>query len=69
MLRTSQLWQLFEYEETVELMGEDFWPYGFENNRKNLETFHSYLLEQGVIKSPVDLASLYAANTRDTFRI
>ena len=58
-----------EYEETVDLMGEDYWPYGFENNRKTLETFHSYLLEQGVIKNPVDLASLYAANTREAFKI
>ena len=50
-------------------MGEDYWPYGFESNRKTLETFHSYLLEQGVIKNPVDVESLYAANTREAFKI
>ena len=26
VLRTSELWSLFEYEETTQLMGEDFWP-------------------------------------------
>ncbi len=69
VLRTHNLWYLFEYEETVDLMGEDYWPYGFESNRKTLETFHSYLLEQGVIKNPVDLESLYASNTREAFKI
>lgn len=69
VLRTSQLWSLFEYEETTELMGQDFWPYGFEANRHPLETFHSYLLEQGMIKEPLDLESLYAPNTREAFKI
>ena len=29
--------------ETVETMGEDFWPYGLESNRKTLETFVRYI--------------------------
>lgn len=69
ILRTSHLWTVFEYEEVLNLMGEDFWPYGFEENRKPLETFHTYLLEQGMIKEPLNLMDLYAANTREAFKI
>ena len=51
------------------MLGEDFWPYGFEANRHQLETFHAYLLEQGMIQEPLDYESLYARNTREAFKI
>jgi 4,5-dihydroxyphthalate decarboxylase len=49
VLRRSLPWEAAEYEETAQLMGRDYWPYGFAANRDNLETLHSYLLEQGLI--------------------
>ncbi|MFQ5851267.1 MAG: ABC transporter substrate-binding protein [Candidatus Binatia bacterium] len=69
ILRTSLPWTVAEYEEVRNLMSEDFWPYGFEANRKTLETFHSYLLEQGLIKQPLELEKLFAANTLGAFKI
>ncbi|MFQ5539826.1 MAG: ABC transporter substrate-binding protein, partial [Candidatus Binatia bacterium] len=66
---TSLPWTVAEYEDVRGLMGEDFWPYGFEANRKNLETFHSYLLEQGMIKKPLELETLFTANTLTAFKI
>ncbi|MDP6559446.1 MAG: ABC transporter substrate-binding protein [Candidatus Binatia bacterium] len=69
VLRTSLPWTLSEYEEVRKLMSEDFWPYGFEANLSVLETFHSYLLEQGMIKEPLELEQLYADNTRAAFKI
>ncbi|MCH7569441.1 MAG: ABC transporter substrate-binding protein [Deltaproteobacteria bacterium] len=69
ILRTSLPWTVAEYEDVRELMGEDFWPYGFEANRKNLETFHTYLLEQGLIKKPLELERLFATNTLTAFKI
>jgi len=37
-------------DETVELFGEDPWPYGLEKNRKELDQFLAYAHEQGLTK-------------------
>jgi 4,5-dihydroxyphthalate decarboxylase len=69
ILRTSLPWNVAEYEETRDLMGEDYWPYGFATNRHVLETLHSYLLEQGLIKQGLDLERLFAPSTLEAFKI
>lgn len=69
VLRRSLPWEAAEFEETTELMGQDFWPYGYAANRDNLESLHSYLLEQGLIKQKLDLAKLFAPNTLEAFKI
>jgi 4,5-dihydroxyphthalate decarboxylase len=69
ILRVSLPWTSAEYEETLDLMTADFWPYGLEPNRKNLETLHDYLLEQGLIKQRLDLDELFAAETAEAFKI
>lgn len=69
ILRVSLPWTVAEYEETAQLMGEDYWPYGFAPNRAVLETLHSYLLEQGLIKQRLDLEKLFAPNTLEAFKI
>lgn len=51
-------WTVDEAEETVALMGPDFWPYGIDANRTTLETFLRYSFEQGLahrLLSPEDL--------------
>lgn len=69
VLRTSLPWTVAEYEETRHLMGEDYWPYGFSANRHVLETLHSYLLKQGLIKQRLGLEELFAPNTLESFKI
>ncbi len=69
VLRVSLPWDIAEYEETVRLMGQDYWPYGFEVNRHVLETLHSYLFEQGLIKQKLELEKLFAPNTLEAFKI
>lgn len=69
VLRISLPWDIAEYEETRLLMGEDYWPYGFAPNRHVLQTLHSYLLEQGLIKQKLDLEKLFAPNTLEAFKI
>lgn len=49
---------------TVELMGEDFWPYGIEQNRLVLETFARYLAEQGLVDEAPPIESWFAEPTR-----
>jgi 4,5-dihydroxyphthalate decarboxylase len=55
--------------ETRQLMGDDFWPYGVEENRTTLETFVRYMHEQGLIAEPMSIESLFAESTLDAPRI
>jgi len=43
-------WLVQYAEETRAMMGEDFWPYGFEKNVHVLDTFLRYSFEQGLAK-------------------
>jgi 4,5-dihydroxyphthalate decarboxylase len=49
VLRTSLPWVTEEYEETRQLMGNDYWRYGIEANRKELEAVMRYTYEQGLV--------------------
>jgi 4,5-dihydroxyphthalate decarboxylase len=69
ILRVSLPWTSAEYERTCELMTAEYWPYGVEPNRNNLETLHGYLLEQGLIKQRLNLDELFAKETVEAFKI
>ena len=56
-------------EEVRTLMGQDFWPYGVDANRKTLETFLRYSFEQGLIARKLDVEELFLKETSDTFKI
>ena len=47
-LYTSLPWLVAEAEDTIKLMGEDFWPYGLAKNRKMIETQVRWSVEQGI---------------------
>lgn len=69
ILRVSLPWTSAEYEDTRDLMSTNYWPYGLEPNRTNLETLHSYLFEQGLIKQRLNLDDLFAQETAEAFKI
>jgi len=69
ILRVSLPWTSEEYEETREIMTADYWPYGLEPNRANLETLNGYLYEQGLVKEKLNLDELFARETREAFKI
>ena len=50
-------------------MTADYWPYGLEANRANLETLHGYLYEQGLIRQKLSLDVLFARETVEAFKI
>lgn len=52
-----------EVEEVVSLMGEDYWSYGIEPNRHNLETLVRYEHEQGLISRRPAVEELFAPET------
>lgn len=69
ILRVSLPWTSAEYEDTRDLMTADYWPYGLEPNRHNLETLNGYLWEQGLIEGKLNLDELFARETWEAFKI
>lgn len=68
-LKTSLPWQTRAVEETVRLMGEDWWPYGFARNRHVLEVFLRYHHEQGLSARRLAAEELFAPETLEAFKI
>jgi 4,5-dihydroxyphthalate decarboxylase len=54
-----------EYEETKRLMGDDYWRYGIEANRKELESVMRYTYEQGLVKNLGDFPDMFHPSTLD----
>jgi 4,5-dihydroxyphthalate decarboxylase len=51
------------------LMGEDFWSYGIEPNRKTLETFLRHHHAQGLSPRLVKVEELFHPSTTETFKL
>jgi 4,5-dihydroxyphthalate decarboxylase len=56
-------WSVSELARTRAIMGKDFWPYGFADNKTELETFIRYLQEQGLADKRVAVEELFAPST------
>lgn len=68
-LKTMLPWLVAHVEETRREMGDDFWPYGLEPNRRALETFLRYSHEQGLSKNLLSPDQLFAPEALESFRI
>jgi 4,5-dihydroxyphthalate decarboxylase len=62
-------WVVDHYNETRKLMGDDYWPYGFHENLKTLETFTRYSLEQGLSARKVKPDELFARSTFELSKV
>lgn len=58
-------WAVADRDQAVALMGDDYWAYGFEENRHVLETFLRYHHEQGLSKHTLAPEDLFAPSTFD----
>ena len=56
-------WYGQELEETRKLMGENFWPYGIDVNRKTLETLFRYSYEQGLSSRKLTINELFHSSS------
>ena len=56
-------WGRLHLEEERRLLGSDIWPSGIAKNRKNLEDFIGYSLDQGLISAPLQVEELFARGT------
>jgi 4,5-dihydroxyphthalate decarboxylase len=68
-IKVTLPWLQAEVDRTKELMGEDFWPYGLEKNRKTLEAALTYSYEQGLIKRKLEVDDLFAKSALEEYTI
>ena len=68
-LRYMLPWMIPELEGTIRILGEDYWPYGLDVNRKAIETFIGYQAEQGLIESVFMAEEMFSPETIDVARI
>jgi 4,5-dihydroxyphthalate decarboxylase len=62
-------WLIHHVEETEELMGCDFWPYGYQPNLRALSTFLRYHHEQGLSRRLLSPKELFAPESLESFKI
>ena len=68
-LYTSLPWGVAEFQDVQTLMGEDYWRYGVEENRLELEALCRYSFEQGLSARKLAPEDLFAAPVRELFKI
>ncbi len=61
--KTPLPWISQEYLETRKSMGDNYWPYGIEPNRKTLEALLQYSYEQGFTNRIVKIEELFHSST------
>jgi 4,5-dihydroxyphthalate decarboxylase len=70
-LRTTSMyfislpWMAQEAEETRKLMGDNYWPYAIEPNRKALNAIIEYSYEQGLARRKLRIEELFHPSTLD----
>lgn len=62
-------WFNAHVEDTLELMGDDFWPYGVDKNRHVLDVFLRYHHEQGLSPRKLEVDEMFAPETYEEFVI
>jgi 4,5-dihydroxyphthalate decarboxylase len=68
-LKIGLPWVTAEYEVTTDIMGENFWPYGVEPNRKTLSTMARYSYEQGLAVRLVGVEEMFAEGNLSETRV
>ena len=62
-------WLVAEVEETVALMGEDFWRYGVKENAREIEALTRYAYEQGLVSRRLSMEDLFPPSVIEVSRI
>ncbi len=62
-------WLVAHVEQARSELGEDWWPYGLQENRSVLETFLRYHHEQGLSKKRLKPEDLFAPETLESFKV
>jgi len=63
VLKITLPWLTEEFDTTKDLMGDNFWKYGIEANRKELESIMRYVHDQGLVNQKVSFENLFDRTT------
>ena len=63
VLKITLPWITEEFDTTKNLMGDNFWKYGIEANRKELESIMRYVYDQGLVNKKVRFEELFDPTT------
>jgi 4,5-dihydroxyphthalate decarboxylase len=64
-LRYMLPWLVADFHEIDEVFGNEFWPYGVEQNRATLEALVTYLYEQAMIPKTIPIEDLFVPTYGD----
>lgn len=67
--RVTNPWMEAHTSAAREVMGEDFWPYGFAENRTAVEAFLRYHFEQGLAARKLKAEEVFVPSTLERSRI
>jgi 4,5-dihydroxyphthalate decarboxylase len=60
----------YEHARRVrDIFGDDYWPYGVEQNRRTLDAFCQYAFEQGVCHRRLQPEELFAPQVQRRFKV
>lgn len=62
-------WVAHEFEATKELMGENYFSYGIEPNRRTLEALFRYSHEQGLCSRQLTIEEIFAAESLELLEL
>ncbi len=68
-LKATLPWLVAEYEETVALLGKDYWRYGLSGNEAALDAFLKYHHAQGLSSRRMSVGDLFVPSTLEQFVI
>ena len=68
-LKVMLPWLNAHVEEARRIMGDDYWSYGFKQNRRTLDTFLRYSHEQGLSKRRLQPEDIFVPETMENFVI
>lgn len=68
-LKVMLPWLNAHVEEARRVMGDDYWSYGFKQNRETLDTFLRYSYEQGLSKRRLLPEEIFVPETMENFVI
>ncbi len=67
--RSTNPWMEAYTAEAKALMGDDFWPYGLEENRKTVEAFLRYHFDQGLAARRLTAEEIFVPSTLERSKI
>ncbi len=62
-------WLSSAYNHAQKILGENFWPYGIQPNRRTLQAFLQFCAEQGITGRPISVEELFPREVSEVFKV